>query len=301
MTTFNALLAQAIARLPHTWTRRLARRYIAGETLAEAVHCVARLNAAGFLATLDVLGDNAATPASAEATTDEYLRVLGEIERRGLRANISVKPSALGLLLDEAACERNLRRLLAQADRSHNFVRLDMEDARCTQRTIDLFLRLRTAHPGTLGLALQAYLRRTGADIEPLLDAGSNIRLCKGIYAEDPALLVPAASSDRRAINAPFLRLLQRCFATGTYVGIATHDADLVTEARKLADPVDKTRFEFQMLLGVCEPLRDRLRDLGYLVRIYVPYGPAWHGYSMRRIRESPFVAGYLIKALLRR
>lgn len=303
MSLFNTFVASAISLAPRTLIRKVSRRYIAGDTVADAISRVAALNAAGFSATVDVLGETVESLSQAENTTREYLKVLEAIARDGLRANISVKPTALGLLLNQAHCERNLERLLDAAKGNSTFVRIDMEDASCTQREIDLLLRLKRRGYGNVGLVLQAYLKRTDSDITPLLGTRENLRICKGIYVEDREHLVEDAWRERSAINPHFLRQVARCFDSGTFVGVATHDEALVDQVIALASDqrIAKTAFEFQMLLGVRESLRDRLLAEGYAVRIYVPYGKDWYGYSMRRIKENPSIAGHLLRALLTR
>jgi proline dehydrogenase len=303
MSLFNTLVASAIPLAPRALIRKVSRRYIAGDTVAEATGRVAALNAAGFSATVDVLGESVESLSQADNTTREYLKVLEAIGQGGLRANISVKPTALGLLLDQAHCERNLEHLLDAARTHSTFVRIDMEDASCTQREIDLLMRLKSRGYGNVGLVLQAYLKRTDNDIASLLGTRENLRICKGIYVEDRKHLVEDAWHDRSAINPHFLRHVARCFASGTFVGVATHDEKLVDQVIALArsQHIAQTAFEFQMLLGVRESLRDRLLAEGYAVRIYVPYGKDWYGYSMRRIKENPRIAGYLMGALLTR
>ncbi|MGJ7615190.1 MULTISPECIES: proline dehydrogenase family protein [unclassified Variovorax] len=302
MLTFNALMAHAIPLVPRVLVQKASRRYIAGSTVDEAVARIRTLNALGCAATVDVLGEVVADLRQAERTADEYIEVLDAVHAHDLSANVSVKPSALGLLLDEAQCEQNILRIVRAAARHGNFVRVDMEDASCTQREIDLLGRLRPRH-SNVGLVLQAYLKRTYRDIELLLSPEQNLRICKGIYVEDSQHLVDGAWQDRRTINAHFLHHVDRCFDTGTFVGVATHDAALVASVIALARSrnVDRSRFEFQMLLGVCEPLRDQLLQAGYAVRIYVPYGKDWYGYSTRRIKENPQIAGHLVRALLNR
>jgi len=303
MSQFNTLVASAISLAPRALIHKVSRRYIAGDTVADATERVAALNAAGFSATVDVLGESIESLSQAGHTTAEYLQVLGAIASEGLRANISVKPTALGLLLDAGHCERNLVRLLDAAKAHSIFVRIDMEDVSCTQREIDLLLRLKNRGYSNVGLVLQAYLKRTDDDIGPLLGTDENLRICKGIYVEEREHLVEGASDDRSAINPHFLRHVARCFDSGTFVGVATHDEALIDQVIALARSrqVGRTAFEFQMLLGVRESLRDRLLAQGYAVRIYVPYGKNWYGYSMRRIRENPRIAGYLLRALLSR
>lgn len=304
-------MAQAIPFIPRALLQRVSRRYVAGETLDDAVACVRRLAAAGCTATVDVLGEVTHSLAQATQAADEYIALLDALhhaaarradDHAGPRVHVSLKPTAFGLLIDPAHCEAQIERVLQAAARHGTFVRLDMEDLRCTQAEIDLLGRLRQRH-AHVGLVLQAYLRRTHDDIAALARPGENLRICKGIYAEDPAQLVPHAARDRRAINPHFVQHVRRCFEAGCFVGIATHDEALVDELIALAGAmaVDRARFEFQMLLGVCEPLRDRLLRQGFAVRIYVPYGADWIGYGTRRIKENPAMAGQLLKGLLAR
>jgi proline dehydrogenase len=303
MSLFNTLMAGSISLAPRAWVRKVSRRYIAGDAVAEATRRVAALNAAGFSATVDVLGESIESLSQADHTAAEYLQVLQAISRDGLRANISVKPTALGLLLDASHCERNLVRLLDAAAAHSIFVRIDMEDASCTQREIDLLLHLKKRGYRNVGLVLQSYLKRTDGDLAQLLGTDENLRICKGIYVEAREHLVEGARDDRGAINPHFLRHVARCFDSGTFVGVATHDEALIGQVIALArrQEVSRTAFEFQMLLGVQQGLRDRLLAEGYAVRIYVPYGKDWYGYSMRRIKENPRIAGYLLRALLTR
>jgi proline dehydrogenase len=174
-----------------------------------------------------------------------------------------------------------------------------MEDVACTQKEIDLFARLELDHDN-VGLALQAYLKRTYGDIDRLLRNRSTIRICKGIYVEERVHLVDRAREDRAAINVHFINHVSRCFKAGAFVAIATHDTALIDDVIAVVrrEGVDRTAFEFQMLLGVCEPLRDKLLGMGFNVRIYVPYGKDWYGYSTRRIKENPSIAGHVIKAM---
>ena len=303
-------MAQAIPFIPRALLQRVSRRYVAGETLGDAVACVRRLALAGCTATVDVLGEVTHSLTQATQAADEYIALLDSLHHAAWRAgdhagrcaHVSLKPTAFGLLIDPAHSEAQIERVLHAAARHGSFVRLDMEDLRCTQAEIDLLMRLRQRH-AHVGLVLQAYLRRTHDDIAALARPGENLRICKGIYAEDPAQLVPGAARDRRAINPHFVQHVRRCFEAGCFVGIATHDEALVDELIALAEAmaVDRTRFEFQMLLGVCEPLRDRLLRAGFAVRIYVPYGRDWIGYGTRRIKENPAMAGQLLKGLLAR
>ncbi|KRD56269.1 L-proline dehydrogenase [Acidovorax sp. Root275] len=300
MQLLDTLVARAIPWVPRALIHKISRRYIAGDTLAEALVRVQQLNAQGFAVTLDVLGETISTLPEAQATADAYIEVLHAVQAQGLQANISIKPSALGLLLGAQQCEQLILRILEIAERHQNSVCLDMEDASCTQKEIELFGRLR-ARFGNVGLALQAYLLRTYQDLEPLMQRAHTLRICKGIYVEDRSHLVHDAWNDRSAINEHFLKHVVRCFEAGSFVGIATHDAALIARIveRVRRDGIDRSQFEFQMLLGVCEPLRDKLRGMGFNVRIYVPFGKDWYGYSTRRLNENPRIAGHIAKALI--
>jgi proline dehydrogenase len=300
MSTFNAMAARAIPCIPRALVRKISRRYIAGATLADALERVRSLNAEGFEATLDVLGETVSSFAQARSVADDSLHVLEALHAGAVRSTLSVKPTAFGLLLDAERCEALLDEVLVTADRLGNAVCLDMEDAECTQREIDLFLALKARHP-QVELALQAYLRRTHGDLDRLLPFGSRLRICKGIYREAPEHLVDGADDDRTAINPHFVAHVARCFAASAFVAVATHDATLIDQVIALAreNSVDLAAFEFQMLLGVCEPLRDRLRAQGFAVRIYVPFGADWYGYSTRRLKENPRIAGNVARALL--
>lgn len=302
MQVLNTVVAYATPLIPRPLIHKISRRYIAGDNLTDAVARIRALNARGFCVTIDVLGETVSGLTQVRDSADEYIRVLESIQDHGLKATISVKPTALGLLLDMRHCEQVLEQLIEAAEHHQTAVCIDMEDVRCTQQEIDLFTSLKARH-NNVSLALQAYLNRTYQDIEPLLSEASNLRICKGIYLEDRSHLVDGALNDRSAINTHFLRHVSRCFETGTFVGIATHDAVLIEQVIKLAHQcnVDKAKFEFQMLLGVCEPLRDKLLDMGYSVRIYVPYGKDWYGYSIRRMKENPQIAGYVWRSIMER
>lgn len=300
MQIFNALMARAIPFIPRAIIQKISRRYIAGATPDEALARVQQLNAQGFSVTLDVLGETVSTLQQAEKTASDYIDLLEAIHARRLNAHISIKPSSLGLLLDTRQCARLAARIIDAAELRENSVCIDMEDVACTQKEIDLFSRVR-AGQGNVGLALQAYLKRTYQDIEVLTREPNTLRLCKGIYVEERTHLVDDAWRDRSAINTHFLNHVSRCFDSGSFVGVATHDAALIEQVIALAQDngIDKSRFEFQMLLGVCEPLRDKVLRMGFNVRIYVPFGMDWYGYSTRRLNENPSIAGHVAKALI--
>jgi proline dehydrogenase len=302
MQLFNTLVARAIPFVPRPLIRKISRRHIAGDNLDQAIDRISQLNALGLSVTIDVLGEIAATSLDVRDTVDEYTCVLYAIRDQGLNATISIKPTAFGLHIDSTACEKWIAHLVQLAEVTKTSVCIDMEDVSCTQHELDMFERLRSRH-ANLSLALQAYLKRTYQDIDVLLTKQSSLRICKGIYAEEHIHLVKNAWVNRTAINQHFLHHVERCFAANSFVAIATHDEQLIEQiiASAKSDGVVKTAFEFQMLLGVCEPLRDQLLKAGFQVRIYLPYGKDWYGYSTRRIKENPSIAGHILKALWNR
>ena len=283
------------------FVRRAARRFVAGETLEEAVLAVERLNAAGFEATLDFLGENTTGAAEAAACTDEYLRLLERIRQDGLRSHVSLKVTQFGLDVDEGLCLQNLRRIVERAREQGSFVRLDMEGSAYTDRTLRIFERLRDGYEG-VGPVLQAYLYRTAGDLERLLHRPVNVRLCKGAYREPPSVAYPR----KRDVDAGYLRLAERLLrgaAEGrAYAALATHDARIQRWARLYArrHQVSGERFEFQMLYGVRRDLQRRLVREGFRVRIYVSYGTHWYPYFMRRLAERPANVLFVLRNLLR-
>lgn len=285
-----ALLDRAIVRLlpavPKPVVRRLSSRYIAGPSLDDAVRVVRRLNAKRKLATVDVLGEEVTSPDEARMIAGQYHDVLARIEAEGLKANISVKLTGLGLELDYDLCGENLEAVLVDARARGNFVRIDMEDSSTTERTLQLYRELRASGYENFGVVLQAYLRRTVDDLPGL----HNVRLCKGIYVEPQAI----AYREFEAVRANFVRCLELLVAQGAYVGIATHDEYLLGEALRIVRDVPRERYEFQMLLGVRADRADSLVADGHRLRVYVPYGTQWYEYSIRRLQENPKIAGYV-------
>jgi proline dehydrogenase len=300
MRLLRTMAAHAIPIVPRALIQKISRRYIAGETLEDAITCTHALNAQGFCVTLDVLGETVSTSAQAASVADQYLDALDAIRSHELDANVSIKPSALGMLLDTGECEHLVEQIAEAAASRENAICIDMEDVSCTQKEIDLFASVKSRHDN-VGLALQAYLRRTYQDLEVLARERSTLRICKGIYVEERSHLVDGAWSDRTSINTHFLNHVACCFDAGSYVGIATHDAQLIDQIVELIGRKDvhPAKFEFQMLLGVCESLRDKLLGMGFRVRIYVPYGKDWYGYSTRRMKENPSIAGHVMKAMI--
>ena len=303
MAILNKLIALTLPYVPKSIVRKVSERYIAGSTLDDAARTVRSLNAKGAMATVDVLGEFIDNLEQARANTQYCCEVLRRIAKEGLDGNLSIKLTSLGLAIDQSICEKNVREILVTARENGNiFVRLDMENSPYTTMTIDLYRRLRRDH-ANVGAVLQAYLRRTPSDIDTLLAEGAllslptNVRLCKGIYVESETI----AFKDRKGIQDNYMLCLDKLFAAHSYTGIATHDDVLIAGAKKLLTKYDYKRneYEFQMLLGVREQVRDALIHDGHRVRIYVPFGEDWYGYSIRRLKENPQMGGYIVKAVL--
>jgi proline dehydrogenase len=272
--------------------RKLSERYIAGAELKDARAAVRRANAEGKLATVDVLGEEIGTEEDAAAIVDAYRDVFADIERCGVDANVSVKPTALGLKLDLDLCRDNLRTVVEDAAARGNFVRIDMEDSSTTDDTLTLYRELRDEGFDNLGVVLQAMLRRTLRDVRSLADLQPSVRLCKGIYLEPEEV----AYHDFEAVRANFVSALEALLDAGCYVGIATHDRWLVEQGRRLVAErgLERDEYEFQMLLGVRPELGDELVAGGHRLRIYIPFGRHWYAYSLRRLQENPKIAGYI-------
>ena len=296
MSVFSRMVLLTLPLVPKPLVGRVARRYVAGETRDEAFEEIRRLNERGAMATLDLLGEEVTDRDKAEASVEEYLRLFDEIAGRGVDSNVSLKLSMVGLAIDEGFCRDNVDRIAAAAAKHGNFLRLDMEDRTTTDATLRIYHELFPKH-GNLGVVFQSYMRRTLNDIAGLPTVGANVRLCKGIYIEPRTDAWKGYDTVRRN----FIAALDKLIRNGVYVGIATHDEYLVCAARQLIDRYDlpKERYEFQMLLGVDEELRDILLAGGHRLRVYVPYGRDWYAYSMRRLRENPEVAKHIIRGTL--
>jgi len=299
VTILDRAIVRALPAVPRQVVRRLSSRYIAGTTLAEACDVVRELNAQGKEATLDVLGEEVTLREEAIGLRDAYRRALDTIEEDGLRSNVSVKLTALGLKLDRGLCLANLTAVVEEAARFGNFVRIDMEDSSTTSETLALYREIREGGHDNLGVVLQAALKRTLTDIGALADLRPNVRVCKGIYVEPPEI----AFREDETIRLNFLDALEALFDVGSYVGIATHDDWLVGEALALVERrgLGREDYEFQMLLGVRPELGDELVREGHRLRIYVPFGRRWYEYSIRRLQENPKIAGYVALDTLKR
>jgi proline dehydrogenase len=299
VTFLDRAIVRALPAVPRPVVKRLSSRYIAGTTLAEACQAVRELNVDGKEATLDVLGEEVTLREEAVGLRDAYRRALDTIEEEGLRSNISVKLTALGLKLDRGLCRSNLVALAEEAARFGNFVRIDMEDSSTTSETLALYRELRDEGHENLGVVLQAALKRTLDDISALGDLRPNVRVCKGIYVEPPEI----AYQEDETVRLNFLDALEALLDLSSYVGIATHDDWLIGEALALLERrgLGKDAYEFQMLLGVRPELGDELVREGHKLRIYVPFGRRWYEYSIRRLQENPKLAGYVALDTLKR
>lgn len=300
----NRLIADTLPFLPKRLVWFFSHSYIAGETVDAAMDACQRLNADGIKTTVDILGEFIQNMDEAENNRDEYLALIDIAQRSGIDGNYSVKPTMFGLLIDAETCYGYIRDIVAKAAGYGNFIRVDMEDSACVDLEIELFRRLKAEFPANVGLVLQAYLRRTLDDLTALMDLHTtdvplNFRLCKGIYAE-PARI---AFQRHDEINAHFLEDLEFMFKNGVYPGIATHDRALVKGALALIErhAVPKERYEFQMLYGVTQELRRTIVEAGHTMRVYVPYGRHWFGYSTRRLKENPKIVNSILKSLLLR
>jgi proline dehydrogenase len=299
VTIIDRAIVRALPAVPRQVVKRLSSRYIAGTTLTEACDVVRELNSLGKEATLDVLGEEVTLREEAIGLRDAYRRALDTIEEEGLRSNVSVKLTALGLKLDRGLCRADLTAVVEEAARFANFVRIDMEDSSTTSETLALYREIREGGHDNLGVVLQTALKRTLSDIGALADLRPNVRVCKGIYVEPPEI----AYQEDEIIRLNFLDALEALFDIGSYVGIATHDDWLIGEALALVERrgLGRDDYEFQMLLGVRPELGDELVREGHRLRIYVPFGRRWYEYSIRRLQENPKIAGYVALDTLKR
>ena len=290
------ILDRAIVRMlpavPRPLVHKLAQRYIAGSTLEDACRVVKSLNGEGKMATIDVLGEEITGDNEARAIAQAYRDVFETIDRQGLDSNVSVKLTGLGLKLDYDLCRENLKSVVREAARRGNFVRIDMEDSSTTDDTLRLYRELRETGLENVGVVLQARLRRTLDDIRALADLRPSVRICKGIYIE-PAQI---AYQGYEEVRANYVKSLEALLDADCYVGIATHDDWLISEARRIVDRrgLEREEYEFQMLLGVTTAVGDQLVRQGHRLRIYIPFGEHWYAYSLRRLQENPRIAGYI-------
>ena len=300
---FNKIIAASLPYMPKKLVWIFSKRYIAGETINDAIKASKELNDQGIKVTIDLLGEFIENLSQATENRDAYLNVIEAFEKNKIDGNYSVKPTFFGLLIDPEVCYENIRTVVAKAAEYNNFIRIDMEDSSCVDQEIDIFRRLKKEFPRHVGLVVQAYLRRTFSDLNNMLDLknGTNLnyRLCKGIYVEPKEI----AYKKYEEVNENYIKDLDFILQNGIYPGIATHDKNLIQAAYDLLEKYDvpKDKYEFQMLYGVTPELRQSILDKGHTMRVYVPFGKDWFGYSTRRLNENPKMAMLIIKALFKR
>lgn len=278
-------------------TRRMARRFVAGETLDEAITAAQQCNSAGMLVSLDYLGENVSTTTDAQRARDAYLEIFERIAKEKLFANVSCKLTQLGLDLSVEFCEGLVLSVVERAASFDNFLRIDMEGSVYTQRTVELVKRIRARNPA-VGTVIQSYLYRSESDVKDLLAYGCKIRLCKGAYKESAEVAYPSKGD----VDGNYVRLMQLLLESGFYHGIATHDPRMIAATIRFAatKQISKDDFEFQMLYGVRTDLQRRLVKDGYRVRVYIPFGHDWFPYFMRRLAERPANVAFFVRNLIR-
>ena len=298
---FNSLVANILPYMPPRLVWIFSSRYIAGKTIEDGIRASRELNNEGSEVTIDLLGEFIKSLEEAETNKLKNLEIIDCFAAEKIKGNFSLKPTMFGLLIDKEVCYNHLRDIVRKAQEKESFVRIDMEDSQCVDSEIELYKRLKAEFPRTVGLVLQAYMRRTASDLDALmeihsLDAPLNFRLCKGIYIE-PAEI---AFKGYEEVRKNYLTILENMFMRKIYVGIATHDKYLIDEAYKLIEKyqVPHDKYEFQMLYGVTPELRSSIINNGHRMRVYVPFGKDWFGYATRRLKENPRMASLIIKAL---
>jgi proline dehydrogenase len=279
-------------------SRRVARRFIAGETLDDAIAVARRLNAAGQSASLDLLGENVNDEAGARRVAEGYLATFDRIAREKLDANVSLKLTQLGLDLSESLCEELIEKIVAHATGIGNFVRIDMEGSAYTQRTVEITKRVRAKYSGT-GTVMQSYLFRAEKDVENLLQVGCRMRLCKGAYNEPPEI----AFAKKADVDANYVKLMKMLLSSHIYHGIATHDPAMIQATKDFVREknIGRDQFEFQMLYGIRTDLQKKLVREGYRLRVYIPYGTDWFPYFMRRLAERPANLMFFLRSFVPR
>jgi proline dehydrogenase len=279
--------------------RKFASRFVAGETVEEAVEAAQALGKRGITPSLDLLGESVEREAEAVAARNQYLVMLDRMAGQGVQVNVSVKLTQMGLDIDEDLCYVNTASILDKAKELHGFVRLDMEGSAYTQRTLDFFAkRLFGAYGLHCGVVIQSALRRSQGDIDELIAMKARVRLCKGAYLEPPEVAFP----DKEDVDQNYVALMERLLLKGNYPGIATHDEAIIKHARQFVrrQNIGAERFEFQMLYGVRRDLQNRLRQTGYNMRVYIPFGTQWYPYLMRRLAERPANIAFILGNLVR-
>jgi proline dehydrogenase len=277
--------------------KKLTTRFVAGDNIDETIPIIRQINSENATASFDHLNESVGSAAEAEQEVAEYLTILAKIDETKIRSNVSIKLTQFGLGLDPELAYRNARRVVEDAHRRGNFVRVDMEDSNATQATIDIFKRLRAEFGlNDVGIVLQSYLYRTLADAQELVKLPARIRICKGAYNEPPEVAFP----DKKDVDANYIKVMQVLLSSGVYHGIATHDPKMIQATIDFAtrEGIGKEKFEFQMLYGIRRDLQHQLARDGFNVRIYVPYGKHWYPYFMRRLAERPANIWFVLKNL---
>ena len=279
-------------------SRRVAQRFVAGESLDDAVQAARNVNNAMQLASLDLLGENVSDEAGARRAAENYLSIFKRIEKEELDANVSLKLTQLGLDLSEELCQELLEKIVAHATAQGNFVRIDMEGSAYTERTVQMTKRVRAKFSG-VGTVMQAYLHRAEKDVLDLLAAGCRLRLCKGAYQEPPDIAFP----NKADVDANYVKLMKLILPSGIYHGIATHDPAMIRATKRfvLEKNIYREQFEFQMLYGIRTDLQEQLVREGFRLRVYIPYGTDWFPYFMRRLAERPANLMFFLRNLLPR
>lgn len=297
----NKLIAKMLPFFPERIIWIFSKRYISGKLLSDALAESRKLNQNGVVVTVDLLGEYIKNLSEADRYKEQYIELIKRFTEEKVDGNFSVKPSMFGLLIDKEICYLNLRDIVEVADRCNSFIKIDMEDSECTSNEIEIFRRLKTEFPSRVGLVVQAYMRRTLDDVKSLLDLHNtetplNFRLCKGIYIEKEHI----AYKGYQEIRDHYVEDLRFMLMNKIYVGIATHDKYLIDKAYEIIDElnVSKDKYEFQMLFGVAPKLRQSIINRGHRLRVYVPYGKQWFGYSTRRLKENPNMVWDIIKAM---
>jgi len=295
MPILNQLITTILPFIPKTIVGQVAKKYIAGVHLSDGVRVAKNLNGNGMKTTMDLLGEDVKSAGEAELIKNGIISIIQSIKENKLDSNVSVKPTQLGLKIDKELGYRNLKKIIEEAGRLGNFVRIDMEDASTTDDTLAMYRRLCSDGFKNIGVVIQSYMHRSEADVRALVKNRTNIRLCKGIYNELPSI----AYKKKQEIRDNFLMLLKIIIENGSYAGIATHDDYLIDHAYEIVQKygLGKEQYEFQMLLGVREKRRNSIVSDGHNLRIYIPFGEQWYAYSMRRLKENPHMAWYITKA----
>ena len=293
MSLINSSIAALMPYLPKWVAKPFAKPYVAGEDIHTASKIVKKLNERGYSTTLDILGEHVISPNEANQILNQYINLIKNIDSNNLNSTISIKLTHLGLSLDEKLCEKNFLKLVGVAKKHNTGITIDMENSTYTTKTLELFQKGLLMHE-SVGAVIQAYLHRSSDDLIMLDSSKLNLRICKGIYNEPPEIAI----QDRFAINNNFLKLVETIFNGNGYACLATHDLELINQLEELItnNKISKDRFEFQTLYGV--PMGDRLellKEKGYKIRIYVPFGEAWFDYSIRRLKENPKIISYIL------